>query len=130
MVHDFKRKKKSFKPHAMIWLGAVALLVVAACLVFADIKMYHKRQELNAQVKTLQQKIADTQKSNQQLQQGISQANNDQYIEKVAREELDLQQPGEKVISFIQPPNQQTVPQAPQNFLQSWLGWIGGWFKK
>jgi cell division protein FtsL len=131
MVHDFQKNKKGVKSQMMIWGGAVVLLTVGILLVIADVKMYHKRQELNVQVKMLQNKITETQKSNNQLQQGISVSNIDQYIEKVAREQLDLQKPGEKVISFVQSSDQQLVaPMVAPSFLQSWLGWIGGWFKK
>ncbi len=117
-------------PRIMLWLGVLLLLVVGIFLIVANVKMYVRRQELNAEVKFLQHKIEATKQENEKLEKGIFEVNNDQYIEKVAREELDLQKPGEKVVSFVQPQNQETKPAAPKNFLQSWLSWISGWFKK
>ncbi len=93
-------------------------------------RMFQKRAQLNRQVNDLKNKIADLKASNGDLEQGISKSDDINYIEKVAREELDLQKPGEKVFSFIKDPNEQAgvIPQ--KSIWPAWLGWIGGWFKK
>ncbi len=132
MVTNFK-KKKQVNPVKTLWItiGGVALAVIAIVLIIANIRLYHTRQELNSQIKTLQNKVGEIKQQNDRLSQGIQNANDSQYIEKVAREELDLQKPGEKVVSFINPP---AVPQQgdvnSKNVLESWLAWVGGIFKK
>jgi hypothetical protein len=44
-------------------------------------------------------------------------------MEKVAREELDMQKPGEKVVSFIVP-KPQVKPEPEQDISKKWFGWL------
>lgn len=75
----------------------------------------------------MQQQIKDIEQNNNQLQWGIENADDSQYIEKSAREELDLQKSGEQAVSFIIPKiDIQEVDTAKHNFLQKWWGWIVG----
>ena len=100
-------------------------------LVIADIRIYQKRKKLISQVEILKNKIQDIKDKNNTLKEGISESNNNQYIEKIAREELDLQKPGEKVFSFIKESNgQQQNNETRKNILEVWLDWIVGFFKK
>lgn len=100
-------------------LSAVIFLAVLA----ADIQISRTRRDLALQVDALKAKVRDIKKQNSQLQQGIARQDDPQYIEKVAREELDLQKPGEKVFSFVAADSSPS-PSAPpsQNFLQSLWG--------
>ena len=109
--------------------GAVVLFSAVILLGVADIKVYQKRQKLISQIENLKNKIQDLQNKNDDLKKGIARADDDTYIEKVAREELNLQKPGEKVVSFVKSPNQQEENRKDQKiFLEIWLGWLGnGW---
>ena len=96
----------------------------------ANFRIYQKKQELNYQIKTLQQKVTDIKKQNDNLTQEIANAQNQAYIEKVAREELDLQKPGEKVFSFVQTqPQVEPAPPSPKSIWQQFTAWIGEWIK-
>ena len=132
MVTDFKKKQKvGWVKNLSIAAGGVGIVLVVGFLVVADINMYKKRQELSNHIQALEQKIAEVKAKNIQLEQGIAQADNDQYIEKVAREELDMQKPGEKVFSFVKPEDSKAKDNpTPKNPWQNFLAWIGGWFKK
>ena len=123
MVADFK-KKKSHSPYQRLWLsvGLAALAVLLVCLVVADVKVYQKRKELNAQVSGLQQKVQSLKAQNANLQEGLARQNDDTYIEKVAREQLDLQQPGETVVSFVKPDGQAPTAPVQKNNWQAAIG--------
>jgi|SRR5581483_766902 len=127
MIPDFRKKQKKI-PNRQVWfmLGAVGVLILCGAFGIADIHVYQKKKELQAQVQGLEQKIADIKKQNVQLQQDIQNADNEQYIEKVAREQLDLQKPGEKVYSFITPQSQQQKNPQSAGSNQYWFGWISG----
>jgi len=103
-----KNKNKNFFSNFWLKFGGVLILLIAVFLVITDIKIYKKKQQFNTQVENLENKIQDLESKNNNLQQGISNAENEEYIEKIAREELDLQKPGEKVVSFIIDQDQQT----------------------
>ena len=134
MVPKFQKKKKGFAPrHTWLHVGGVVVLIVSAVLVVANIKMYQKKQAFLAQVTNLKNQIEDIQSRNSQLNKGISQSDDQDYIEKVAREQLDLQKPGEKAVSFVAAPDT-TVQTSDNNqaSVQYWFGWIGAswqWIK-
>jgi cell division protein DivIC len=133
MIPDFKKKQHITRTIAFK-LGAVLVVAICIFLAVTDYHIYQKKKELTLQVENLQTKIQEINNSNSQLQEGIDNTNDSQYIEKVAREELDLQKPGEKVVSFIMPQNQEqtAVPEQSKNALQSWQAWVGNdwqWLK-
>ena len=130
MIADFKNKQKKGPWSKLLFaLGGVLILLVFVVLVIANIKVYNKRKELATQVDNLKNKIEAIQQKNEDLKKGISKSNDDAYIEKVAREDLDLQKEGETVISFIKAPNQQSSNnREKRNILQAWLWWASsGW---
>ena len=99
---DFNKKRnKNLYRHFLIKLGAVIIAVLVLLVVVADVKVYQRRRELSMQVESLQKKIEELKNKNGGLKEGLAKADDDAYIEKIAREELDLQKPGEKVISFV-----------------------------
>ena len=80
----------------------------------------------------LKNKIQELEDRKVSLKKGIENSNNQDYIEKVAREELDLQKPGESVVSFIRPDDNGKN----QNQNDDWLAGVGNlwdsfinWFK-
>ncbi len=111
--------------------GGILILLIIVFLIIANMRIYQKREQLISRVEILKNKIEGIKSKNNDLIEGISNANNDQYTEKIAREELDLQKPGEKVFSFIKAPNEQQQKNENQkNIFQDWLGWISQLFKK
>ena len=129
MVANFKKKQKRdasdsfFSSHFI----KIFLLIIIIFLVFADIKVYKDRRKFNLQIDSLKEKIQTIQKKNNILEQGIDRADDKDYIEKVAREELDLQIQDEKVVSFIMPkPQQKEEINISKNYWnpKNWLGWF------
>src|SRR6185436_15913020 len=107
MATDFQKKKKSGYLHYIAIAGAaMAVLVLGIMLVIANINIYHRKQQLDARIQSLKAEITDLQKENTGIQQGIDNATNSAYVEQVAREQLDLQKPGETVVSFVQTPSE------------------------
>ncbi len=127
MVSNFKKnRKRDLWGSFLLHIGGVLILFVFVLLIIANIRIYQKKEELHLKLANLQNQIKDIQNRNNDLKQGILKASDDQYIEKVAREELDLQKQGEKVVSFIMSQNPpQKVDNSKQNIMQIWLGWLG-----
>ncbi len=131
MVTDFKKKKKGSIGRRLTWhVGGVLVLGMLAVLVVANLKIYHKKQELAAQLANLHRQVKDLQASNGDLRQKIEKSDDPQYVEKIAREELDLQKQGETAVSFIMPQAQDKNIEASQkNTWQAWLGGAWNWIK-
>ena len=129
MVANFKKKQKSDGPDSFFSspLVKIVFLIIIVFLVFADIKVYKERKKFNLQIDSLKEKIQAIQDKNNTLEQGIARADDKDYIEKIAREELDLQIEDEKVVSFIMPKPQQKEETATNiNYWnpKNWLGWF------
>jgi len=125
---DFKKKQKgkfSFNDF-LFRFGAVAFIVVFAALLYADFKIYQKKQELTNQIKTYKEQIANLEERRETLKDEIANSDNPNYIEKIAREEVDMQKPGEKVVSFVMPEQEQPIAEVAEPFfdIKNWLGWI------
>lgn len=134
MVSNFKKKQKrgGFKRNFYFIAGGILFLVASFFLILADIKIYKEKQKLNDQLSGYKKQIEEIENRNKALKEGIVEADNNNYIEKVAREELDLQKQGEKVVTFIMPPpQQQNQENAQQNFfnIKTWAGWLSGWWQ-
>lgn len=135
MVSVFKKKQKNPLILRASIAGGVVLLV---CLLvaIADIRVWQKKKKLLSQVEILESQIQRLQEKNANLKEGILKAEDPDYIEKIAREELDLQKPGEKVVSFVVGQDQENSPEAGLNkgILNNFLGWLSnswrGFLKK
>lgn len=109
MITRFGRTKKGkfVKANVFLIFVAIVLLVAVAYLVFYNIKINRMKEKVDYQIQTLEQQIKDLNDKNESLQQGIEHSDDQEYIEKVAREELSLKKEGEKVVGFIMPPGEE-----------------------
>jgi len=103
MISDFKKKQKSNKPYYKILfiLAIIFSLIIIYFLIYANIKVYQKKKELKYQLESLKNQIQEIQKSNISLQEKIQSATDDNYIEKVAREQLGWQKENENTAIFL-----------------------------
>ena len=114
-------------------VGGICIFGILVVLMIANMRIYKKRQEYLVQAESLQKQINDIQQSSNNLKEAIVKENDPIYIEKVAREELDLQKQGEAAVSFIvSKPTQQKNPNTSENNLQGWFRksweWLRGLF--
>ena len=132
MVADFRKKQKYYSKNRLLLLcGGAVVVLVCALLIIADMGIYSQRKALALQIKNLETKVQDLTDKNASIKEQIAKSNDQQYIEKVAREELDLQKSGEKVVSFIVPPSQASSSVGEKkNAFEAWLGWLSALFNK
>lgn len=128
MVSDFKKKTKNFGllNSVLLKIGIILILVVFILLMIANISNYRKKTLLMVRIAGLEEKIRGIKKENEAISQNIQKINDDSYVEKVAREELDLQKPGEKVYSFIRTADRQTVDGEKTESSDGWFSWVAG----
>jgi len=132
---DFKKKQKSELSlnSFLIRSAAIFSIVVFIVLIIADIKIYQKRKGLEAEVAKYERQIQEIKDKNKNLEEKIANSDNPDYIEKIAREEQDMQKPGESVVSFIMPKAQDQKTEAENAWdPKNWFGWVSGswsWIK-
>jgi cell division protein DivIC len=131
MVADFNKKQKG-KSQFLFKAGAIALVIIFIALLFADFKIHQKKQQLVSQIDSYQKQIEEIKNRNETLKQEIENADNPEYIEKVAREQQNMQKPGENVVTFVSDKQEQKQEQKPKDFWTNFTGWLSGaenWIK-
>ena len=76
----------------------LVLVMLIAFFAFTNYKLFKKRSTLNSQIDNLQTEIDLVEDRNKQLKGKQENMEGDEYIESVARNQLDLRKPGEDVI--------------------------------
>ena len=135
MVANFKKKKKgTLRQNVWVHMVGIFVIVILFVLVVATIKIHYKKKELAIQINSLKNQIESVKQQNETLQESIVKSDDSEYIEKIAREELDLQKEGEQSVSFIIPEEASANHEIQKKSLgQKWLDSIGNgflWLKK
>lgn len=97
------RIKKIKSKKERTWLLPVLVpivLVILVGLIVGNVKLYQRRRKLSPEMQLLQGKIEELQKQKQDLEARILQAQQEEYLERVAREELNMKKEGEEVVAF------------------------------
>lgn len=113
MIPKFKKIGKRSKFRTILFSILLLLFVfgTTAFLIFKNVEISKQKNKLGLQVSNLQKDIESLEKRGGILEQGISQVGNDEYVEKIAREELGLKKQDENVVGFILPQDQQNPGQ-------------------
>lgn len=123
MLADFEKKQKRHVASGkkiFLFVFAVFCILICGSLIYADVKIYQRKKELAIQLENLKNQIIQIKNNNSQLKDGISNTANNDYVERVAREQLDLQKSGEKVTVFLMPKDQKNQQQQ-ASVKPSWL---------
>jgi cell division protein FtsB len=131
MVANFRKKgnREFFNEKLLFQTVGIVFLVIVVILTIADFKIYRKKQELISQIDAYQKQIQDIEKSSKNLKIEIENADNPDYLEKIAYEQLDQQRPGEKEVIFTALPQKVEPAPKPQNTWTAWLANSWQWIK-
>ena len=123
-----KKQKREFSPQKFfLKIGGILFLIIAVVLIFVNFQMFKKKQQLALQIEDYKKQIEELESRGKILKEEIINSDNPDYIEKIAREESDMQKPGEKVVSFVEQNPQQKEVQTQEDLWNSnfWFSWIG-----
>ena len=100
MIAKFRKKKKrSSWKNILFSMFFIALFIfVIGFLINTNWKIKQRREELSARIANLKQEVAFLEQKNQEIKEGISQSEGEEYLEGVARDKLSLKAPGEEVV--------------------------------
>jgi cell division protein FtsB len=136
MIADFNRKQKaSFSTDKIAYqIAGILFIIIIAVLCVADVKIYQKKKELSLQIEGYKKQIEDIKNSSQTFKNEIANSSNQDYIEKIAYEQLGEQKSGENEIIFITPPAKVQTVSVSNNFwdANAWIGWFSdawSWIK-
>jgi cell division protein FtsL len=78
------------------------LLLGFLWLVLNAVDIYYKKYKINKQIEDLKAQITSAEKSNQQISDMIDYLGSQSFLEKQAKEKLNMKKPGEEVV-IIEP---------------------------
>ena len=100
MIAKFKKNKKikSIKGKVFsVFLIALVLFIIGF-IVITNWKINKRRNELTDKISLLKQEVQKLEEKNKELKEKKLDSESEDYLEKVARDQLDLKKPGEEVI--------------------------------
>jgi cell division protein FtsL len=116
------------------------LLLAFIWLILNLVNIYYRKYKINKDINDLKAQIEKTEKNNQQVSAMLDYLSSQSFLEKQAREKLNMKKPGEEVV-IIEPPkeaattsseftamgggngtqeNPETVKQEESNFIKWW----------
>ena len=100
MVAKFKKiRKRKFRKGNLFWILLLIIFVgLIGVLIVANVRINKKRAEYIDRIETLKKEIQEVEEKSEELKKGVSQAGSKEHLEKVAREQLGLKNPGEEVV--------------------------------
>lgn len=122
MISKFKKNRKKSRQSLIfsVFLG-VLVLVVIGFLVISNLKINQRRTELTSQFEDLKQQLQELKERKAYLEGRISESAQEEYLEEVAREELNLQQSGEQVVAFTKEEEKAGEIEKEKGFLEKFL---------
>jgi len=100
MLSKFKKNRKAGSRKNVFFsiLLGTGILLVIIFLFFTNWKINQRRTVLTARIAVLKEEIAILVQKNEELEEKKSQIESEEYLEKVARNQLGLKKPGEEVV--------------------------------
>jgi len=96
-----KKKKRTKKEN--IFLNSILLLIIFLSiftLIRLNLQVFQKRKDLEMQKKLLEKERQELESQKQELENQTKLTQNQEFLEKIARENLNLKKEGEKVVAF------------------------------
>jgi len=129
MKRGKKRIKKRNKVASKIFSTLFFVVLVSGMLGFlyllirANLKVFEKRRLLNEKALALQKEIERLLQEKKEMEEKLENIQNEAYLEKIAREELNLKKEGEKVVAFpvISEDKRQEIEEKKKNFWNNFL---------
>lgn len=99
------------------------LVVILVLLVVSNVRIYRRRKAIDLEAKILKEKIEALSQEKTDLHSKIFQSQGLDYLEKVARDDLNLKKEGERVVAFpvVEPPAPKEENTAQKNLWQKIL---------
>ena len=122
----YNKKNENLEKKFLPILISVFCFLIISLLIISNYRITKKRMELQHQIDDLKNQIRELEEKRARLQSAISNSNNPDFLEKEARDKLNLKKPGEEVL-YVFPPKkvESTSTEADKNFWQTILKKIG-----
>jgi len=119
----FKKRQSRQSRQSILSYALLGILIIAIIgfLIFANLKINQKRSKLSSQIESLKNQIRVLEERKKELQAGISYQKSEEYLEEIAREKLNLKNPGEGVIAFVKEETEREEIKEKKKFFEKFL---------
>jgi len=127
MIAKKNKKVKSIIVDLKRKLGILGLAILFIVLLNANIRIWQEKQKAEKELQKVEESIEDITKQKDNYNFQLGKSDSEEYLEKVAREDLGLQKPGEQVIVIKkQEDSQNTQDNGNIGFMQKIFNWVKG----
>ncbi len=130
MVPETKKNKRrnfGFKKTVFPIFLVLFILGIAIFLIIVNIRIGQKRAQLSGKVESLKKEIQTSEERNKELTGEVSKSSQQEFIEKEARERLNLKKPEEKVIVVLPSEENKQEIEVKKSFFQTLFDKIRQW---
>lgn len=120
-IHIDKRKLSIF-----FW--SIFCVWFVGFLLYSNAKIFQKRTDLGNELEKLDNSVETLSKEKDSLKFSLGETYSDEYLERVAREDLGMQKPGEKVV-VIKKSGSEEEKGKEDNVLQNIINWFNSLIK-
>ena len=106
-------------------LKAILVILFVVYLVFSLIKSWVKLRERMGIVREMKMSVVEEQKKQEDLKRELAQAESDKYIEKQARDKLNMAKEGELIILLPSQALTPSITPTPVDNSANWQKWVG-----
>jgi len=125
MIPKYKQiKKSSWQDIFFMAFFGLLILTVVGFLAFSNFRISQRRAMLNSQIEQLKAEIRAAEEKKQQLQVQAYESSQEEFLEREAREKLNLKKPGEEVVAVLPSEEDKTEEPQKQSFWDKILGKI------
>lgn len=124
MVTNSNQSEK-VKRWAFTGLIVLVILVLLGLLGYSNWRIFNKRREVKAELNQLKRKIDALEQEKATIKAKLNEED-DYMTEEIAREQLNLKKPGEKVIDIKKPPQKEEEKQE-KKWWEKWLNKVKFW---
>ena len=103
--------KKETSSQSIFFIVFLSILFVAIIgfLIISNLRVSKKRESFISQIESLKKEIQALEEKKEKLQAGIQESQSESFLEKEARERLNLKKPGEEVAAVLPPEEKKEV---------------------
>jgi len=127
MIAKKNKKVKSIITDLKRKLAIAGFAVLIIVLLNANVKIWQEKQKAQKELQKVEESIEEIGKEKDNYNFQLGKSDSEEYLEKVAREDLGLQKPGEQVIVIKkQEDSQNTEGNGNIGFMQKVFNWVKG----
>ena len=121
------KKRGSFRTLLFSVFLIAFILGISVFLISSNIGVGQKKSQLFEKLKSLEKEIQKIQEKNKELKQQSSESSQESFIEKEARERLNLKKPGENVVVILPPKEEKQEIKEQKSLWQRILDMLKSW---